>query len=95
VSEMVARAAAAASNAWHECDTCPGEMYVKEARIIARAALLAALDPEDVALEAVVDRGLDGVPSARSAIAAIRDYISAQGERRLSSDLRDENGSRG
>jgi len=55
VSEMVARAAAAASNAWHECDTCPGEMYVKEARIIARAALLAALDLAEQEQAAIFD----------------------------------------
>jgi len=43
-----------------------------------RAALLAALDPEDEALEEIVNRGLDGVPSGKSAIGAIHDYI-AQG----------------
>lgn len=58
MSDMIGRATAAASNAWHECETCPGEMYVKEARVVARAVLLAALDPEDEALVEIVARAI-------------------------------------
>ena len=44
MTDMIGSATAAASNAWHECETCPGEMYVKEARVVATAAVVAFLD---------------------------------------------------
>lgn len=54
MSDFLGRATAAASNAWHRCETCPGEMYAEEARVVASAALAAALDPHDSALQDVI-----------------------------------------
>lgn len=80
--DMIARTANAIFHRWNTLPNCPGDMYSSEARRLARAALLAALDPEDEALvDAIAQRLADDATVARNELRMIRqgiDLSSAQ-----------------
>lgn len=46
-----ARAAKALHDAWDASEECPGEMYSREARMLAKAALLSFLDMDEAGVE--------------------------------------------
>lgn len=56
--DMIDRAAIAMRKAWGAQPDCAGEIYMEERRAMARAALLAALDPDDDALVEVIAKAL-------------------------------------